>query len=303
MPRFVVESWAVEYGTPFEAGDPPDGPEPNVDLGVELEPGDWRAITPAGPPAASIVLVDGVRRIDARVWVPAGDSMKMGICASYAAGVVHCDNAATVTTIEVARGAFAPVELGDVATSIATYKLHPCVSDRQEDLSQQLQRAMGGLETQVAMRAEEADLVVLDGPLSGRESVPGAMGYIKSHRVEYLPGPGAAVVAALAPGERSPVFFVESTWSRYSWYIRLPGGAGHPWAGIARCEAAKQLSPEQAIALADRAAATLPRYASQPHREPRAPQNLYPVAGLEQQLRHRLGDGALLERALRAAAV
>src|SRR5262249_55619327 len=159
----------------------------------------------------------------------------MGICASYAAGVVRCDGAATITMIEVARGAFAPVELGDIATPVATYTLHPCVSDRPEDLSQQLQRAMGGLETQVAMRAGKAALVVLDGPLSGRESVPGAMGYIKSHRVEYLPAPAAAVVAALAPGERSPVFFLESTWSRYSWYLRLPGGAGHPWAGIARC--------------------------------------------------------------------
>ena len=185
---------------------------------------------------------------------------------------------------------------------MANYGLHPCVSDRPEDLSQQLQRAMGGLETQVAMRAGGAELVVLDGPLSGRESVPGAMGYIKSHRVEYLPPANAAAVAALAAGERSPVFFIESTWSRYSWYVRLPGGAGHPWAGIARCEAAKQLTPAEAIALADRSAATLPRYASEPYREPRAPQNLYPVAGLEQQLRHRLGDGALLERALRVAA-
>jgi hypothetical protein len=48
--------------------------------------------------------------------------------------------------------------------------------------------------------------------------------------------------------------------------------------------------------------ATLPRFASRPHREPRAPQNLYPIAGLEHRLRHLLGDSVLLERSLRLAA-
>ena len=48
--------------------------------------------------------------------------------------------------------------------------------------------------------------------------------------------------------------------------------------------------------------ACLPRFASQAHKEPRAPQNLMPIAGLEQRLRHLLGDPVLLERALRLAA-
>jgi hypothetical protein len=48
--------------------------------------------------------------------------------------------------------------------------------------------------------------------------------------------------------------------------------------------------------------ACLPRFASRPHKEPRAPQNLCPIAGLEQRLRHLLGDSDLLERALRVAA-
>jgi hypothetical protein len=50
-------------------------------------------------------------------------------------------------------------------------------------------------------------------------------------------------------------------------------------------------------------AATLPRFASQPHNDPRAPQNLHPIAGLERELKRRLGDPLLLERALRQAAV
>ena len=47
---------------------------------------------------------------------------------------------------------------------------------------------------------------------------------------------------------------------------------------------------------------TLGRYASEPYKDPRAPQNLYPIGGLERDLRHRLGDARLVFRALRVAA-
>ena len=54
--------------------------------------------------------------------------------------------------------------------------------------------------------------------------------------------------------------------------------------------------------LADQLTARLPRFASRPHKDSRAPQNLYPIAGLERELRRRLGDPAFVERALRVAA-
>jgi len=57
-----------------------------------------------------------------------------------------------------------------------------------------------------------------------------------------------------------------------------------------------------AVVRAEIVSACLPRFASEPHKEPRAPQNLYPIAGLENQLRHQLGDALLLERSLRVAA-
>jgi hypothetical protein len=47
---------------------------------------------------------------------------------------------------------------------------------------------------------------------------------------------------------------------------------------------------------------TLPRFASEAHKDARAPQNLYPIAGLERHLKRLLGDPMLLERALRTAA-
>jgi hypothetical protein len=45
----------------------------------------------------------------------------------------------------------------------------------------------------------------------------------------------------------------------------------------------------------------LPLVASEPHLDPRAPQNLVPTAALERQLRHRMGDRGLVYRALREA--
>jgi hypothetical protein len=55
--------------------------------------------------------------------------------------------------------------------------------------------------------------------------------------------------------------------------------------------------------MADLASATLPRFASMGHKDPRAPQNLVPIGGLEHRLRHLLGDRDLLYRGLiRAAA-
>ncbi len=47
---------------------------------------------------------------------------------------------------------------------------------------------------------------------------------------------------------------------------------------------------------------TLPRFASCEEKDPRAPQNLYPIGGLERELRRRLGDPMLIMRSLREAA-
>jgi hypothetical protein len=84
--------------------------------------------------------------------------------------------------------------------------------------------------------------------------------------------------------------------------MRLPGGGGAPWAGVVRCECSADLAPAAAVELAEQATATLPRFASDEYKDARAPQNLYPIGGLERQLRHRLGDQQLIYRALRSAA-
>jgi hypothetical protein len=58
----------------------------------------------------------------------------------------------------------------------------------------------------------------------------------------------------------------------------------------------------EAARRANMVSASVPRYASARHKDPRAPQNLYPIGGLERELRRRLGDRDLATRALRRAA-
>jgi hypothetical protein len=70
---------------------------------------------------------------------------------------------------------------------------------------------------------------------------------------------------------------------------------------VVRVECSADLAKSEAIALADLATLTLPRFASHPYKDPRAPQNLTPIAGLERKLRGMLGDQRLLLRGLTAA--
>jgi hypothetical protein len=69
----------------------------------------------------------------------------------------------------------------------------------------------------------------VDGPLRGRSHLPGVVGYIKTHHTAYLTGPHAAAITALAPGQRSPVCLMGTSWSHQSWYVRLPTRSEAPW--------------------------------------------------------------------------
>ncbi|MDQ4129550.1 MAG: hypothetical protein M3133_00915 [Actinomycetota bacterium] len=322
--KIKVEPWTPEYASSHES-QPQTPSDAAVDVDVELPAAAWRPLDPRPEiaPASRVHVVDGVRRIDARVWITGGDGLtRMGICASYAAGVVLCQrDEARITLVEVRRGLFAPAgaapdDDAPLVTRAGAYPFLTVAGDDPEQLSLGLQQRMGELEVAVAGRAlvdagheshAEADssggpdLILVDGPLNGRQNVTGAIGYVKTHRVAYLPPALGGVVPRLRPGQRSPLFLTQTSWSRFSWYLRLPGGEGHPWAGIVRCEASADLPPAAARTLADRSALTLPRFASVAHKDPRAPQNLYPIGGLERELRHRLGDPAHVERALRTA--
>jgi hypothetical protein len=314
--RFAVETWAPDYGASMDAAGMARS-DAEVDPGVERDPAVWASVQPQADvaPPACVLFVDGVQRIDARIWITgdrtedeSGEQTRQGVCASWAAGAVRCDERALVVAAEVRRGVLCPGAPADpVVTRHGDYRPCPVPDSGGDPVAQALGRARGDLEGRVAVEAMgpgegRAGLLVVDGPLGDRRHIPGAVGYIKTHHVSYLPATLQPVATGLAVGDRTPLFAIGDRRFRYSWYLRLPGAATHPWWGIVRCEASGDLNRAEASNLADCVTATLPRFASQPHNDPRAPQNLHPIAGLERELRRRLGDPAVMDRALRRAA-
>ena len=301
--RFAIEAWATEYGSPMEA-DLVEISKDQVDTSVERAAEDWRPLMPNGSTEVPerVLFTDGVRRIDARVWIDdVNGASRPGVCATYAAGAICCDGRAKVVAAKVERGLFSAVPSAEaISCKHATYDVRRSEGDAPEQLWTAIQQRMSELEATLAGE-HDVDLVVVDGPLRVN-GLRHAVGYVKTHHVSYLPAEVDHVVAALAPGQRTPVFLTTGRWARFSWYVRLPGGEGHSWSGIVRCETTGDLELKEAIALADQVTVVLPRFASESHKDPRAPQNLYPIAGLERELRRRLGDPALLYRGLRVAA-
>jgi hypothetical protein len=320
--RFSVDPWDPGYGTSLDV-DGLDESSATVVADVELPVDRWRPLDPDREvaPRTATLFVDGVRRIDARVWVdePTDNSMASpALCASYAAGVVCCcaGQGAHLLTFEVRRGLFTTAAHAvDIPTTAGTYgvsraKLRPNIAPTQA-LSLALQARLSEAEINTAvtaraaldghMLAEGGDLLVIDGPLWGRQHLPRALGYIKSHRSAYLPPHLNRLVAALSPDQRTPLFLLRGSWDRYTWYLRLPCTPRSPWAGIVRLECSATLNAADAIGMAWLSQVTLCRYASVEYKDTRAPQNLYPIAGLEWALRRRLGNAMLLYRGLRRA--
>jgi hypothetical protein len=300
--QITVDAWDPSFA------DNPESPSRSdravVRADIELDPADWRPVDAPASGPRRLVVVDGVRRIDARVELFEDGERWPGVCVSWAAGAVACDldgRASAVAEAAVERGLFAAVDPG---ADFGRYPYRRTETADPAELIATAQAAMAELEAKVAtMVALDAELSVLDGPLRGRTRLPNSVGYIKSHHRSYLQGELNGLVERLAPGQRTPVFHLMSGWPRYTWYLRLPGTSSRGWAGIARLEAADELSEEAAIALADATAAALPPLGSAAHKDARAPQNLTPIAGLERRLKRMLGDPRLLLRSVRAASM
>ncbi len=298
--RFTVEAWDPDYGAPSEP-DLVDSTE-HVDPSVEIAPEHWRPLFPESDPATDILFVDGVRRVDANLWIEReGRFPGFGLAATYAAGAVRCNLEARVVAAEVRRGVFTGSDAEPVATAMGTYEVMSTRGSTPEELWLGIQERMGDLEGEVAEKHADVALVVVDGPLSHRRHVEGAVGYVKTQHVQYLPDDLRATLGGLPIGCRTPLFLTTTSWSRFSWYLRLANGTG-PAGGLARCEVKADMPVGSASRLANLVTASLPRYASARHKDPRAPQNLYPIGGLERELRRRLGDRDLAIRALRRAA-
>ncbi|GAA0551841.1 hypothetical protein GCM10010172_37780 [Paractinoplanes ferrugineus] len=315
MTRMFVDAWDPSYGASLEGGSGGDGPaspsSAQVDTDVEVPAARWAPIDGARKARRPdvVFLVDGVRRNDAGLWTAEDDGTTYaGLAASYAAGVVRCDlgrGVAELVGARIGRGLFtASPTAADLQAGSVRYEVHRVSGPGEASmLPAAVQPSLTALEIDISDMARDGgdDLLVVDGPLRSRRQLPRTIGYVKTQQKLYLSATLNMVVTSLQPGQRTPVFHTGTVWGGWSWYLRLPGGSGAPWSGIVRVECSPDLTPEQAIELAEISGATLPRFASSAYKDPRAPQNLVPIAGLERRLRGMLGDSRVLHRALTLA--
>ncbi len=309
MARVFIEQWSPEYGSVTETDEALAPTIEEIDTTVETgrrwQPLDGTPLQAAD--IGSVAIVDGVRRIDARLTLENGAGPVPGLCGSVAAGAVIWRPDApsaefgTVTVDRLALFAGGHEPVLPQTNSGFSYRSQAVGSSDPGLLIPALHDRMRKLETSLAASlARDGHLVISDGRVSGLESLA-IVGFIKSHRVNYLPPEVGGIIQELAAGQRTPLFAL-ADFARYSWYVRLADVAGgHSWSGIGRCEVSGSLPRATAIELADTVTGMLPVLASEPHIDPRAPQNLVPIGALERHLRRHLGDQKLAYRALRAA--
>lgn len=308
--KLRIDPWDPEYGASAELEvdlEPPVG----LDLTSEVA-GDWQPIPAAAlARVPSCAFVDGVRRIDARLFAEDGAVEVPALAGSWAVGCAWSTRPPKIDSVIVGRELVVGAGLAPDALAVEvggrTIEFRPSSVPGSAPLDplRGLQNAMRATEADLAkaiLEGGEADLVVSDGPLSYFAPGP-AIGLVKRQSRSYLDPPRAAVLGALGSGDRTPIFKLgEQRLERFSWYLRLaPRRAIEgTMAGVVRLEVAASAGLGAAQELAELTGSVLPLFASKPVRDPRAPQNLYPVGALEAHLRRRLGDQYLIHRALEA---
>lgn len=309
MAKIYVEGWAPEYGSAFET-DEALADADRVDDSVEVA-GAWAPLSGVDDGIDRVAFVDGVRRVDARLTLDDGDALPIaGLCGTHGVGAVIWDREVPRSEVVNARidrlalfgsGRAAPIP---TAGPDIVYRTESVPESDPGALIQHFHSSMRKAEAELSETlAQEGLFVIADGPINDLSATE-KVGYIKSHRRPYLADDRAAVIGRLAAGERTPLFLIGSggPYPRYSWYLRLADVAGgHAWSGIARAEVSSTLDLTTARTIADRVTAVLPGVASEPHVDPRAPQNLVPIGALERDLRRRMGDPGFVYRALREA--
>lgn len=306
--RVRLDPWAAEYEGAIQLED--GEPTAEVDLGVEKAA--WEPVSAGvAPPPRRIVFIDGVRRIEHRLLVEEPQRTVFGLLGSFAVGAAVTDGA-----VQIAHERLVRIACTGGGLRLERLEAHlpnggPAIVFEPEAVAentpvaplQGLQSAMRRAEAALAQElSDEVDLVFLDGPLTFlAEARRPIVGFVKRLVRAYLPPAASAILSRLEVGERTPLFLIaDARHPRYSWYARIAFGRAidSSLTGVVRLEASEALGLAAVRALADASAGSLPRFASRSGYDPRAPQNLYPIGGLEATLRHRLGDHHLIRRAI-----
>ncbi len=302
--RLRLDPWPAEFDSPLAIEEAASTTR-QIDAAVERE--EWAAM-PACGAGASCCFVDGVRRVEARVLGDNSGALVHGLLGSLAAGFVRADGStAQFGGIHVHRylilgkGEAQSISL-QIGGQSLDFLAHSTAHNSPDGVLAELQSLMRMAESRIAEQlASQHGCVFVDGlsyRATGRHNV---IGVIKRILEPYLPPDQFALVETLHKGERTPLFrIVDPTYERYSCFLRLavPRPFEHPLAGVVRIEIGAAVGIERATSLATLAAGMLPRFASSPMRDPRAPQNLLPVGALESEMRRRMGDTTLIRRAI-----
>jgi uncharacterized protein len=324
--RFRLDGWRSDYAFPYEVGEVTPDPVVDldgVDVDIEAPAHDWGAIAPhPDTPRFEVVrFVDGVQCSDAVIWIedPDRGQPRPGLVASWGAGVVTSrSTGAELERVIIERGVFSDARsLGSIIAGNLTWRPRTPDAvaegeDRTADaddpsvLRERLGVARRRLEDVVGQVTADGEdsLIVYDGLLHATSQPLTAVGLAKrAHRL-YLPEHLQPLQRTLRRGERTPLFATDPARRRLSFYLALsdplPPAVADPGSCVARIELSigARTTIGQAAAFADRVAMTLPRYASEPHTDPRAPQNLMPIRSLETELRRRLGRPSVIRSLL-----
>ncbi len=313
--RIALDPWGSDYTSQFAVPAEDNGNEVQAQE-EPVEDCPWAPLTPCPRTMAKMTaVVDGVMRTDASAMVMEGNRSALALFGSYAAGAVVINSQVQIAQDRVFRIFLAggnwsePEDLAVPAGTNASvcYEGISSKADTYETLHENLRKKMRQAEAQVAEAlSEEGNLILADGNLTSLQESSSVVGVIKTiHRI-YLAPHKEVILKYLQPGERTPIFKVASVrktdgYSVFSCYLRLarPQLTELPYAGLVRLEAKASLLKERAVELLNQAAVRVSELASRAPKDPRAPQNLIPVGGLERYLRHRLGDPQLLLRGIK----
>ena len=301
-----VEAFHMDYGAGYQAEDATR--DLVCDWVEEEDPPAQSPAATAGP--TRIAFVDGTMRTEARLtFTDDSGDIHIGLVGSWAAGaaLVEHGHPARTDFVDVGRmtvfSGGQPIQL-PLHDNGWTWKAEATEAKEPEAARQHLQRRMRDAEGRIAERlCEDGWFTLVDGPLHSVRQTRGqpVVGYVKTHHRRLLAASDWAAVPDLAIGQRSRLFALDE--DRYACYVRVGdvGPWATQWAGIARLEVSGGVGREVAGEVTSRLAALLPRFASAPHRDPRAPVNLTPIAGLERHLHRRQGEPRLALRAVREA--
>lgn len=284
----------------------------SADPSVETE--DWsRPLVPPPAGPGTVWFVDGVRRVELRVIADEDGRRAPGLFGSWAVGSVCCDGRAAFAEHRIGRSVVLGGGFGAGAIQVPAggerLSYEPASEPGSDPdaplfgLQRRMQRAEAQLAARIAGRGQ--GLVLVDGRLGFLDPTASpVVGIVKRFVRAYLDAEHDALLASLVPGQRTPLFglvYEGQPLERYAWYARLvrSRAAWHDHAGLVRCEVSAGIGLEEARALADRVSAMLPGFAGRTS-DPRYPQNLVPVGGLEAWLQHRMGHRGLIRRALTA---